>query len=296
MSVNSARTVKRVRRTNVEMAELRDALYEIVAESQPVTVRGVFYLATTRGLVPKDDAKGYRPVQRELLKMRREGLVPWGWVTDGSRSVYGHSRYGNLDSYALQVASNYRKDYWHDSAEYVEIWMEKEALRGVISPVVIGEFGLNLFVTKGQPSATYLYEAADDILQDGRPTHVYVFSDFDPGGFRIFDRVKHELEGFVGDEVRLTVERVAVSRSQIEEFDLPTRPGKEKDPQRAKFEREHGLGCVELDAMPPDVLRGLIRGRLEGHMDANRLATLKLAERHERQGLRSLQDLIGGVA
>jgi ribosomal protein S10 len=280
----------------VEIEELREALYEIVEEHYPITVRGAFYQATARGVIPKTETEGYRPVQRELLKMRREGVIPWGWITDGSRTVFGQRRYGSLDSYAQQVASNYRKDYWHGSEEYVEIWMEKDALRGVIAPVVIGEFGLDLFVSKGQSSATYLYEAADDIIRDGRPTHVYVLSDFDPGGFRIFDRIDRELKDFVGDEVELCIERIAVTPEQIEKYQLPTRPVKEKDPQRAKFEREHGTGCVELDAMTPEVLRSLIRGRLESHMTPDQLQALKLAEHEERDGLRGIQDLLGGAA
>jgi hypothetical protein len=293
--VNSARTIKRGRRTKAEVTELREALREIVMDNEPVTVRGVFYLASSAGLVPKDDTRGYRPVQRELLKMRREGIIPWGCITDGSRMVYGLNRYGSLKSYAQQVARNYRRDYWHDSPEYVEIWLEKEALRGVISPVVIDEFGLDLFVTKGQPSATYLYEAAEDISSSGRPTFVYVLSDHDPGGLRIFDRIEEELTAFVDGAAELTVRRLALTPRQIEIYALPTRPGKEKDPNAAEFKRMWG-DCVELDAMPPNTLRNLVRKTLEGHMDPEYLRRLKLAEREERQGLRDIQDLIGGVA
>jgi hypothetical protein len=198
--VYGARTIKkRRRRTKAEMEALREALFEIVAENEPATVRGVFYLASSAGVVPKTENEGYRPVQRELLKMRREGLILWGWITDGSRSRFGYRRYGGLESYARQVAANYRRDYWHDSEEYVEVWLEKEALRGVISPVNIEEFGLVLYVTKGQPSVSYLYNAAEDIISDGRSTYVYVLTDWDPGGLRIFDRIKEELIGFVGD-------------------------------------------------------------------------------------------------
>lgn len=296
MSVYGARTVKRGRRTKAEVKELRDALLEIVEENEPVTVRGVFYLATSAGLVPKDDAKGYRPVQRELLKMRREGIIPWGYITDGSRTVYGVNRYRSLDSYAQQVARNYRRDYWGESVEYVEMWLEKEALRGVISPVVIEEFGLDLYVTKGQPSATYLYEAAEDIAMDKRPTYVYVLSDFDPGGFRIFDRIKQELTDFVGDAAQLHIRRLALTPYQVQLYNLPTRPGKERDPQAADFERRFGGGCVELDAIPPNTLRSLVREKLESHMDPEYLRQLKFAEQEERRGLREIQDLIGGVA
>ncbi|MBA2691484.1 MAG: hypothetical protein H0U65_03190 [Rubrobacter sp.] len=279
------------------MQELRDALFEIVEEHAPGTVRGFFYLATTRGIVPKTENEGYRPVQRELVKMRREGLIPWGWITDGSRVVYGHHRYNSLSSYAGQVAGNYRKDYWFDAPKRVEMWLEKEALRGVISPVVVGEFGLNLHVTKGQPSITYLYEAAEEIIDDGRPAHIYVLTDFDPGGLRIFDRIHRELDEFLGFGIAsLEVERIAVTPEQIAEHGLPTRPGKQTDPQAAKFEREHGEGCVELDAMPPDLLRELVGSCLESHMDASQLHALKLAEEEEREGLRQIEELLGGIS
>lgn len=294
--VNGPRTIKRGRRTKAEVSELRDALYEIVAENQPATVRGVFYLAEVAGLVPKDDTTGYRPVQRELLKMRREGLIPWGWITDGSRSRFGHHRYGGLESYARQVAANYRRDYWHGSEEYVEFWIEKEALRGVIAPVVIEEFGLDLYVTKGQPSVSYLYDAAEDIALDGRPTYVYVMHDWDPGGLRIFDRIKAELTGFIGDAAELHVRRLALTPGQITELNLPTRPGKEKDPNMAEFARKFGNRCVELDAIPPNTLRSMARTKLESHMDPEHLSRLKLAENEERRGLRNIQNLIGGAA
>ena len=161
--------------------------------------------------------------------------------------------------------------------------------------MVIDEFGLDLFVTKGQPSATYLYEAAEDISRDGRPTFVYVLSDHDPGGLRIFDRIKEELTTFVDGAAELSVRRLALTPYQVQLYDLPTRPGKEKEPNAAEFKRVWG-DCVELDAMPPNTLRGLVRECLEAHMDPDFLQRLKLAEREERRGLREIQNLLGGAA
>jgi hypothetical protein len=297
MSEVGARTIKRRgRRTKAEMEALRETLYQIVAQNAPATVRGIFYLASSAGVVPKTENEGYRPVQRELLKMRREGLIPWGWITDGSRSRFGDERYGGLEAYARQVAANYRRDYWHDSEEFVEVWLKKEALRGVISPVVIKEFGLDLYVTKGQPSVSYLYDAAEAIISDGRPTYVYVLADWDPGGLRIFDRIKEELIGFVGDAADLYVRRLALTPYQIDLHGLPTRPGKEKDPNAADFARRFGDRCVELDAMPPNTLRSLVGDCLEGHMDPDFLQRLKLAEEEERRGLREIQNLLEGSA
>ena len=56
------------------------------------------------------------------------------------------------------------------------------------------------------------------------------------------------------DEVR----RVALTAAQVEQYALPPQPGKETDSRAAGFVERHGrLVQVELDALPPDVLRDL---------------------------------------
>jgi len=123
--------------SRAELARLDEALVTIVATHRPITVRGVFYRAVAEGLVPKDEAKGYRVVQRRLVKLRVEGNIPYGWITDGSRTVHGYVRYGDADEFASSVKVRYRQDYWRDADEYVEVWVEKEAMVGVLKPVVL---------------------------------------------------------------------------------------------------------------------------------------------------------------
>lgn len=79
--------------SRAELARLDEALVRIVATNHPITVRGVFYRAVAEELVPKDEAKGYRVVQRRLVRLRVEGEMPYGWITDGSRTVHGYVRY-----------------------------------------------------------------------------------------------------------------------------------------------------------------------------------------------------------
>jgi len=277
--------------SRTKLERLDAALVEVVAAYQPITVRGAFYQAVGRGLVPKDETKGYRLVQRRLLKLRESGDIPYGWITDGSRTVYGHVRYRNTAEFAATVHTRYRQDYWAEAEEYVEVWIEKEALAGVIRPVVVDEFGLDLYVTRGFASVTYLQEAADDISREGRPVHVYLFTDHDPAGVNIAEKVEGELvERSFGAEVH--VERVAVTPGQIEEFGLPTRPTKRRRGNPTRYELAHGEVSVELDAVPPDELRGLVRGCIDRHMDPWRLWQMRMIEREEREGLARL--LAGG--
>jgi len=206
---------------------------------------------------------------------------------DGTRYVHGHRRYEGLDEFTTHAAGLYRKDYWANAEVNVEVWLEKDALKGVLIPTVVDECGLGLHVTRGFASITYLQEAAEDIESDGRPTFVYVLTDFDPSGVSIAEKVDSELTGRAPLS-EIAVERLAVNREQIERWDLPTRPTKSTDTRAGRFRRVHGTESVELDAIPPDALRRLVREALESHMDPWQLQQFKLAEKSERQMLKSM--------
>lgn len=191
------------------------------------------------------------------------------------------------DDYARVAAEFYRRDYWSDSPVSVEVWLEKDALAGVLVPVVVEECGLDLHVTRGYASVTYLQSAADFIRRDGRATYVYLLTDFDPSGLGIAETVASELVRR-SSPVEVRAERLAVDREQIDAWELPTRPTKTSDSRSREFVREHGTGSVELDAIPPDTLRILVRKAVERHMDPERLRVMRLAEEQEREGLRNI--------
>jgi hypothetical protein len=287
VSIYEPSPVKRQRRTKAELEELDMVLADVVAEIEPATVRQVFYQAVVLDLVPKDEVRGYKLVQRRLVALRERGTIPHDWITDNVRIVRGHNRYGGPKDYARVAAEFYRRDYWAEAPVNVEVWLEKDALAGVLTPVVVEECGLDLYVTRGYASVSYLQSAADSIRLDGRPARVYLLTDFDPSGLGIATTVAAELVRR-SHPVEVLVERLAVTRQQIDEYQLPTRPTKRTDSRAAAFMREHGTSSVELDALPPAVLRGLVRDSIERHMDPDRLRTLKLAERQERDLLREV--------
>jgi len=292
VSVYDTSPLKRTRRSRAEIEALDAALVEIVDEFGPVTVRQVFYQAVNRGLVPKSETKGYRVVQRRLVALRESWEVLHGSIVDGTRYVHGYRRYHDLDEFTTYAAGLYRKDYWATSEVNVEVWLEKDALKGVLVPTVVNECGLGLHVTRGFASITYLQEAADDIERDGRPAYVYVLTDFDPSGVSIAQKVEEELtvRAPLSD---ITVRRLAVDREQIGRWNLPTRPTKATDARAAKFRRLHGTDSVELDAIPPDELRKLVKDAIDRHMEPWRLEQFRMVEREERQTLRSM---FGGAA
>ncbi len=278
-----------------QAAELDRQLLAIAEQERPTSVRGMYYMAMGAGLIDKD-AQGrrhnYMRVQRRLLQLRRDGALPYSWITDGSRTVYGYDRFADGDDFSAYAANIYRKDYWLESPVRVEVWVEKDAMAGKLTPVVRDEYGLDLYVSRGFASETYLQEAAAQIRSDGRPVFVYLLTDFDASGMGIAETVEEKLAEMAWS-VDVFVERIAATPEQIEEYGLITQPVTRSDTRARKFIERFGTETVELDAIPASEVRRLVRDAVERHMDPRRLSTLRMIEREERDGIRKL---LGGAA
>jgi hypothetical protein len=274
---------QRSRRTNDELAEIDEAIYEIAKAEQPVTVRGLFYRCVSRGLVPKTDKgknNGYAVVQREALKMRRRGDLPYGWITDGSRLRLKPESYSSVAAALQNTATMYRRNLWIDQGVHVEVWAEKDAIRGVVFPVT-AEYDVPLMIARGFSSETFLWETAEEINAEGRPAVIYNLGDHDLHGVRAWQHVWSRLREMVNASIDIEFERLAVTPEQITEMNLPTRPDK----------TDSGFGdCVEVDAIPSTDLRDLVRDAIERWIDPTALRITRVAEASERQWLGELAD------
>src|SRR5207244_1489510 len=125
-------------------------LYTIVLEMRPMTVRQVFYQATVRGIVEKSEA-GYTKVQTDLVLMRRAGLMPYGWLADNTRWQRKPDTFNSPEEALAETARFYRKALWADAGAYVEVWLEKDALSGVVYPVT-ELYDVPLMVARGYAS------------------------------------------------------------------------------------------------------------------------------------------------
>lgn len=283
LQINGTSPIKH-RRTKNDLQRLDDELCQIVAAEPPMTVRQVFYLATTRGLVPKDEAGGYRVVQRRLVHLRETGVIPYGYITDNARIVRALDRWHDPTHFAQDVAELYRRDYWARSPVRVEVWLEKDALAGVLTPIVVHEWGLELFVTRGFASLSYLQSAAEAARNDGRPVYVYILTDLDPSGVDIARTVAQELTRRASP-TPVTVHRLAVTLEQVRDLDLPSRPTKQQDTRAARFEATFGVGSTELDAIPPATLRRMVSDAIAQHANRGEISRLKQIEELERDSL-----------
>ena len=163
---------------------IREAvLDDLVGRYERMTARQVFYALEVAGIVEKTD-RGYRQVQKQLLAMRREGLLDWAFITDGTRWQRKPSSYGDVRDYVASVSRSYRRDLWQTQLVRIEVWLEKDALADVVVDVT-APWDVALMVSRGQSSATFIHTAAKlaeaEFDRSGAATFVYALYDHDAG-------------------------------------------------------------------------------------------------------------------
>ena len=227
--------IKRIRATKAEVEERREALLKIIDDGRPMTVRQVFYQATVRGLVEKAES-GYAKVQTDLTVMRRAGDLPYNWLADNTRWQRKPRTFDSVEDALQETARFYRKALWNDADSYVEIWLEKDALAGVVYPIT-SMYDVPLMVARGYASLSFLYSAAEHINELSVPTYIYHCGDFDPSGVNAGEKIEETLRELAPD-AEIFFERIAVTSDQISEWDLPTRPTKEIGHSLKRFWRD----------------------------------------------------------
>jgi len=246
-----------------------------------MTVRQVFYQATVLGVVEKTEA-GYSKVQTDLVQMRREGHLPYGWLSDSTRWCRRLETYGSVQEALNETARLYRKSLWRDADCCVEIWLEKDALAGVVDRITYA-YDVPLMVARGYASLSFLHSSAEAIKGAGLPAFIYHLGDYDPSGVDAGRKIEQTLREMAPD-AEIHFERIAVTPRQIQEWKLPARPTKTSDTRSKNF----GDISVELDAIPPDRLRLLVQNAIERHLPQREFEILKIAEQSERDLLKSL--------
>jgi hypothetical protein len=279
VSRSSPTRPKKPRRKPGDIRAIEDAIIDVLATERPMTVRQVFYQLVGRGVIAKTEGEYKQTVVRLLTDLRRSGRVPFDWIADNTRWQRKPVTHSSLESALRRTCEAYRRSIWDNQDAYVEIWLEKDALAGVLYQVT-ADWDVPLMVTRGYPSLSYLHNAAEQIAAWERPAFLYYFGDYDPSGCDITRAVEEGIREFAGG-AEIGFERVAVTREQIRDMGLPTRPTKTSDSRSKGFEGE----SVEVDAIPPGTLRDLVADCIQRHIDLDALTALENVEEMERATL-----------
>jgi hypothetical protein len=275
------------RRSKADIAAIRDTIIKVIEDDPPMTVRQVFYQLVARGVIDKTEQQYQGTVIRLMTEMRLAGDLPYNWVVDESRRARITQTYDDVADAIEQTVRFYRRSALKQSDDYLEVWCEKDALAGSLWDVT-SEYDVPLMISRGMPSLTFLRgtaEAIQSAAEHGKQSFIYQFGDHDPSGVLIPQTIERRLNEMC-DELGCQppyVERVALTEAQIEFHRLPTRPTKREGNSHAnKFTGR----SIELDALPPRILRDMVRDVIERHVSAEQTLALREAEASERELLR----------
>jgi hypothetical protein len=246
---------------------------EIVDEyDQALTLRQLFYRLVADGTMRNLDSS-YKGLSRETAKARREGRFPS--LVDRTRRIDRPLFFDSPDGARAWLRDIYRRDRNEGQDYNVYIGVGKDALAGLLS-TWFSHLGVGVVAVRGYASESLCEEINYEVeMASGRRSVMLYAGDFDATG--------QDIPRDLAERLRADVVRVALSREQVESYNLPPMPGKRSDSRSAAFELAHGrLIQVELDALPPDVLRGLYEDALDHYWDESPYEDVLRRERAEK--------------
>jgi hypothetical protein len=246
--------------------ELIDHVNGIVDEYQALgftlTLRQLFYQFVSRpalGLVNTFD--DYKRLGRTVTNARRVGLIDWDAIEDRTRNVHRLPTWDDPPEIVASCADQYREDVWASQPYRPEVWIEKDALTGVIEGVS-EEFRAPWFSCRGNVSDSEMYAAGKRfarIFNQGQVPLVLHLGDHDPNWLDMTRDIQDRLGMFARQEIE--VQRLALNLDQTD--GLPPNFAKENDSRYATYVRQFGTtDCWELDALAPNVIADLVRTAL----------------------------------
>lgn len=273
-----------MRKTKQEIEIIKESIRNLLEKEQPMSVRQVFYRIVSMGIIKKSEAEYRGTVIRLLGNMRKDRTIPYHWIADNTRWVRRPNTHSSMTNALEETARLYRRSYWDGLDIYLEFWLEKDALSGVIYEET-NKWDVPLLVTRGYPSLSFLYTAGEHISRTRKKCYLYYLGDHDPSGINIPIKVEESIREFAPN-VDLHFEVIAVTADQINKYDLPTRPTKLTDSRSKSFFGE----SVELDAIPSKELRQIVKSYIDRHLDPEHVKKIKNIERLEKESTQIFLD------
>lgn len=219
-----------------------------------------------RGTSTKNCQANYKWLGSLIADGRVSGLIDWRHIEDrGRESSGGDFGWDTPQNFFESVLDRYYISHWDGQPEHIEVWVEKDALVDVISRAA-SPWNVSYTACKGSPSHSLVHDAALRLRQqesDGKTTTILYLGDHDPTGLDIPRDIQERLAMFRSE---CTVERIALTREQVDQYQPPPNYAKETDSRFQAYVDEHGTDCWELDALEPQVLVDLIDAQIQEHL------------------------------
>ncbi|USN15739.1 hypothetical protein BABAJAGA_00990 [Brevundimonas phage vB_BgoS-BabaJaga] len=261
----AAKSLKLIEKANEIIADFQSQGYTL-------TLRQLYYQFITINYFSNSE-QSYNRLGETISNARLAGLVSWDAIEDKTRFVRGKDHWNGEEGHFDFMRDSkkwFNIDMWENQPNYVEVWIEKDALLGVIERPC-WELDVPYMSCRGYMSQSEEWAAANrfsEAADSGRNPVLIYLGDHDPSGIDMSrdhnDRLTMFLEHLGVD---VDVRRVALNLDQVQKYKPPENPTKPKDSRSPDYVRKFGRKCWELDALKPSVLDQLVRDRVDDLRD-----------------------------
>lgn len=270
--------------SKVMIRQANEILEELMAQGYTLTLRQLYYQLVARDIIPNRQTE-YKRLGSIINDARLAGLIDWDAIEDRTRNLQSVSHWNEPGDIIRSAADSFRLDKWFDQKYRIEVWVEKDALVGVLERVC-RELDVAWFSCRGYTSQSELYGAgkriSGHIYRHQKPIVIHL-GDHDPSGKDMTRDIEERLCMFVGHPV--PVERIALNMPQIEEYSPPPNPAKVTDSRFEKYAEEYGDESWELDALDVRVIHELIKEKVLEYRDEQKYEVQVERERERREAL-----------
>lgn len=262
---------------------------EYQQQGYDLTLRQLYYQFVARDIIANTQ-KSYKRLGSIVDSARLSGLLDWDYIVDRTRNVYRTD--GNDESpedSIHRLAQAYARKLWEDQPNHVEVWVEKEALAGVVERAA-NATGVNYFACRGYVSQSEMYRAARRFKHNksmGKAGYIIHLGDHDPSGIDMTRDIQERLQMFGSFP---DVRRIALNMSQVEEYDPPPNFAKVTDTRFQAYQELYGDESWELDALDPATLNDLITREVLSFRDEDLWSDAEERQETERYQLMQVSD------
>ncbi|WP_430617206.1 hypothetical protein IGI86_001861 [Enterococcus sp. AZ188] len=262
---------KRFREESLRMINRVNHIIEEYSEKgYDLTLRQVYYQLVAADLIVNSE-RSYKNLGTLINDGRMAGLIDWNAIIDRTRNLRGLRSDENPEDAISSAARIYRLDKWKNQFYHVEVWVEKDALAGIVGQIC-GRLDVDYFSCRGYTSQSEMWRAAQRLSyyeSIGQETVILHLGDHDPSGIDMSRDIVDRLEMF---GVNPRFKRLALNMDQIEEFSPPPNPAKLSDSRAKGYITKFGKSSWELDALKPETLDALINVHVKQYINDYLLA------------------------
>ncbi len=275
--------------------KINGVINEYSRQGFSLTLRQVYYQMVARAIIPNSE-RSYKNLGNLISEARLAGLIDWQAIEDRTRNLRANSHWSTPGSVIDSAAYSYHLDHWAGQENYVEVWVEKDALIGIVGQIC-RELDVSHFSCRGYVSQSEMWEAARRLRRrndNGQHIVLLHLGDHDPSGKDMSRDIVDRLQIFETYDVEF--HRLALNMDQIEEYGPPPNPAKLSDSRAAGYIEKYGRESWELDALEPQVISDIIREHVTKYRDESAYQAVKRREAREKELLEDVAENWGGLA